>query len=234
VKVFGRNTLIFFVLLLAGCGTRRPRASGEAELVGQWYTVVAGDTVDAIARRYNVPQDDIVELNGLVDPDRLEVGQRLFLYGVEEVVRRLPKKAPDRPDAPAATPGSKDAPSIAWPMNAGVLSSGYGERWGRPHKGIDIAAEEGTPVYAAADGEVVFADASKGGYGNLVILKHSAGWMTIYGHNSRILVDEGDHVRQGAAIAEVGSTGRSTGPHLHFEIRIDSEAVDPMIHLPAR
>jgi murein DD-endopeptidase MepM/ murein hydrolase activator NlpD len=234
VKDFSRNTLIFFVLLLVGCGARRPRPAGDVELVGQWYTVAAGDTVDAIARRYRVPQDDIIELNGLVDPDRLEVGQRLFLYGVEEVVRRLPRDKPDRPSAAGQTAASKQAPSIGWPMNSGVLSSGYGERWGRPHKGIDIAADEGTPVYAAADGEVVFADASKGGYGNLVILKHTAGWMTIYGHNSRILVDEGDHVRQGAAIAEVGSTGRSTGPHLHFEIRIDSEAVDPLIHLPAR
>lgn len=234
MKLLGHNTLIFFVLLLTACGARRPRSTEDAEMVGRWYTVAAGDTVDAIAKRFGVPQDDIVELNGLVDPDRLEVGQRLFLYGVEEVVRRLPRKAAARPEPGEPTPASTDAPSVAWPMTEGVLSSGYGERWGRPHKGIDIAAEEGTPVYAAADGEVVFADASKGGYGNLVILKHRAGWMTIYGHNSRILVDEGDHVRQGAAIAEVGSTGRSTGPHLHFEIRIDSEAVDPMIHLPAR
>lgn len=232
MKELRRNTLIFFVLLLVGCGARRPRGEAEPELIGRWYTVAAGDTVDAISRRFGVPQDDIVELNGLVDPDRLEVGQRLFLYGVEEVVRRLPRK--DTPGGKPARSRPEDAPAIAWPMETGVVSSGYGERWGRPHKGIDIAAPEGRPVLAAAAGEVVHADNSAGGYGNLVILKHSGGWMTVYGHNSRILVDEGETVRQGAAIAEVGSTGRSTGPHLHFEIRVDGEAVDPLIHLPAR
>ena len=189
--------------------------------------------MEAISRRFGVPQDDIVELNGLVDPDRLEVGQRLFLYGIEEVVRRLPRK-PVADPLKAPRTASETPPVVAWPMQSGVVSSGFGERWGRPHKGIDIAASEGTGVFAAADGEVVFADASAGGYGNLVILKHGDGWMTVYGHNSRILVDEGDRVRQGAGIAEVGSTGRSTGPHLHFEIRVDGEAVDPLIHLPAR
>lgn len=229
----GRPTALALSLLVLGCGGERRRgATADAEMVGRWYTVQAGDTVDALSRKFGVPQDDIVELNGLLDPDRLEVGQRLFLYGVEEVVRRLPRKSVSKEDRPSAT--AEAPPPLAWPMQKGVLSSGYGERWGRPHRGIDIAADEGTPVYAAAAGEVVFADASKGGYGNLVILKHKGGWMTVYGHNSRILVDEGDRVGQGAPIAEVGSTGRSTGPHLHFEVRRDAEAVDPLIHLPAR
>lgn len=217
-------------MLGCGCGAR-PDSRPPDELVGRWYVVAAGDTVSAIASRYGVAQDDIIELNGLVDPDRLEVGQRLFLYGVEEVVRRLPKKS-GGPTPPKS--GGAELPALAWPMTEGVVSSGFGERWGRPHKGIDIAAPEGTPIYAAADGEVVFAEASDGGYGKLVIIEHSGGCLTVYAHNSRILVDEGQTVRQGAPIAEVGSTGRSTGPHLHFEIRIDANAVDPLIHLPAR
>jgi murein DD-endopeptidase MepM/ murein hydrolase activator NlpD len=218
-------------MLGCGCGAR-PDSRAPDELVGRWYVVAAGDTVSAIASRHGVAQDDIIELNGLVDPDHLEVGQRLFLYGVEEVVRRLPKKS----GAPTIPPksGGSELPALAWPMTEGVVSSGFGERWGRPHKGIDIAAPEGTPIYAAADGEVVFAEASDGGYGKLVIIEHPGGCLTVYAHNSRILVDEGQTVRQGAPIAEVGSTGRSTGPHLHFEIRIDANAVDPLIHLPAR
>jgi len=218
-------------MLASGCGARPERRPSD-ELVGRWYTVVAGDTVSAIASRSGVAQDDIVELNGLADPDRLEVGQRLFLYGVEEVVRRLPKKGA----ASEVKPRTERAllPALAWPMTEGVVSSGFGERWGRPHKGIDIAAPEGTPIHAAADGEVVFAENSDGGYGKLVILEHTGGCLTVYAHNSRILVDEGQTVRQGAPIAEVGSTGRSTGPHLHFEIRIDASAIDPLIHLPAR
>jgi murein DD-endopeptidase MepM/ murein hydrolase activator NlpD len=214
---------------LLGCGGARPVERSSDEYVGRWYVVEAGDTVTGISERFDVPLDDIVELNGLVDPDRLEVGQRLFLYGVEEVVRRLPRKA-----KPPVSRPTEDLPAFAWPMNEGIVSSGFGERWGRPHKGIDIAAAEGTPIYAAADGEVVFAEVSDGGYGKLVILEHRGKCLTVYAHNSRILVDEGQTVRQGAPIAEVGSTGRSTGPHLHFEIRIDAEAVDPLIHLPAR
>lgn len=220
-------------LLLLACGARSARVASE-ELIGRWYTVEAGDTVSGLSARFGVPQDDIIELNGLVDPDHLEVGQRLFLYGVEEVVRRLPRKAKSPAGPTAAPAASGGLPALAWPMTEGTVSSGFGERWGRPHKGIDIAAPEGTPIFAAADGEVVFAEASEGGYGKLVIIDHAGGCLTVYAHNSRILVDEGQTVRQGAAIAEVGSTGRSTGPHLHFEVRIDANAVDPLIHLPAR
>ncbi|MBD2006462.1 MULTISPECIES: M23 family metallopeptidase, partial [Cyanophyceae] len=97
--------------------------------------------------------------------------------------------------------------------------SGYGRRWGRMHKGIDIAAPIGTPIFAAASGVVVYARWNSGGYGNLVDIQHPDGSLTRYGHNSKLLVVEGQRVEQGEAIALMGSTGRSTGPHLHFEIR---------------
>ena len=227
--------VLSLTLVLMACGARHKRSDPAGdELVGRWYTVVSGDTVAGLSKRFNVPLDDLVELNALVDPDRLEVGQKLFLYGVEEVVRRLPKAKPPKPPQGAESGEHGPEGVIVWPLEVGVVSSGYGARWGRNHKGIDIAAAEGTPVLSAAAGEVVYAERSSGGYGNLVIIKHDGGWITVYGHNSRILVDEGDRVGQGAAIAEVGSTGRSTGPHLHFEIRIEGEAVDPLIHLPAR
>ncbi len=119
-------------------------------------------------------------------------------------------------------------------MRAGTLTSRYGPRGRRIHKGIDIGAKPGTPIYAAAAGTVVYSDDKQRGYGNLVILKHAGGWATVYAHNRRNLVDEGDTVRQGAPIAEVGSTGRSTGPHLHFEVRRRGKAVDPLKQLPKR
>ena len=100
----------------------------------------------------------------------------------------------------------------------GVLTSGYGRRWGRMHKGIDIAAPVGTPIFAAAPGVVVYARWNSGGYGNLIDIQHPDGSLTRYGHNSRLLVVEGQQVNQGEAIALMGSSGRSTGPHLHFEI----------------
>ncbi|NJL83135.1 MAG: peptidoglycan DD-metalloendopeptidase family protein [Chloroflexaceae bacterium] len=119
-----------------------------------------------------------------------------------------------------------------WPAK-GVLTSGYGRRWGRMHKGIDIAAPIGTPIVAAATGEVVTAGWNSGGYGNLVKLKHPDGSVTLYAHNSRILVKRGQKVNQGELVAEMGSTGYSTGPHLHFEIHLTGQgATNPMAFLP--
>ncbi|GAB4301054.1 MAG: hypothetical protein Fur0025_41070 [Oscillatoriaceae cyanobacterium] len=119
-----------------------------------------------------------------------------------------------------------------WPAQ-GALTSGYGWRWGRMHKGIDIAAPIGTPIYAAAPGKVTFAGWNEGGYGNLVEIEHPDGSLTIYAHNNRIVVQEGQEVDQGDQVAEMGSTGFSTGPHLHFEIHPAGQgAVNPMAYLP--
>ena len=121
-----------------------------------------------------------------------------------------------------------------WPAK-GVLTSGFGQRWGRPHKGIDVANGTGTPIYAAADGVVEKAGWNRGGYGNLVDIRHDDGSMTRYGHNSKILVQAGQQVRQGDTIALMGSTGFSTGPHTHFEIHASGKgAVNPVALLPPR
>jgi murein DD-endopeptidase MepM/ murein hydrolase activator NlpD len=122
---------------------------------------------------------------------------------------------------------------FSWPA-AGKLTSRYGRRWGRMHKGIDIAGPIGTPINAAADGTVIAAGWNSGGYGNLVEIKHNDGTTTRYGHNSRLSVAVGQTVRQGQQLAEMGSTGHSTGSHLHFEIRPSGgHAVNPIAHLPA-
>lgn len=119
-----------------------------------------------------------------------------------------------------------------WPA-AGTLSSGYGWRRGKMHQGIDIAAPIGTPIMAAASGDVIFAGWNSGGYGNLVQLRHPDGSVTFYAHNNRLLVSNGQKVKQGQLIAEMGSTGRSTGPHLHFEIRPNgTTAINPIARLP--
>lgn len=121
-----------------------------------------------------------------------------------------------------------------WPAQ-GTLTSGYGWRWGRMHQGIDIAGPIGTPIMAAASGEVISAGWNSGGYGNLVKLKHPDGSVTLYAHNNKILVSNGQQVEQGQLIAEMGSTGFSTGPHLHFEIRPNGEtAVNPIAFLPSK
>ncbi|MCT7952537.1 M23 family metallopeptidase [Ancylothrix sp. C2] len=129
------------------------------------------------------------------------------------------------PDAPPAK-------GFIWPAS-GVLTSGYGMRWGRMHRGIDIAAPIGTPIFAAASGVVTYAGWNKGGYGNLVEIRHPDGSITRYAHNNRILVRKGQQVEQSQQIAEMGSTGFSTGPHSHFEIHSPGRgAVDPIAFLP--
>ncbi|MCP6757882.1 MAG: peptidoglycan DD-metalloendopeptidase family protein [Fischerella sp. CENA71] len=127
------------------------------------------------------------------------------------------------------TPTSK---GYIWPAK-GVLTSGYGWRWGRMHKGIDIANGTGTPIYASSGGVVEKAGWNNGGYGNVVDIRHSDGSLTRYGHNSKVLVRVGQQVNQGEMIAEMGSTGFSTGPHSHFEIHPSGKgAVNPMAFLP--
>ncbi len=123
--------------------------------------------------------------------------------------------------------------SFMWPTK-GVLTSGFGMRWGRMHKGIDIAAPVGTPVMAAASGVVVYARWNSGGYGNLVDIQHPDGSLTRYAHNHRILVREGEQVEQGQQISLMGSTGFSTGPHCHFEVHPPGKgAVNPIAYLPS-
>ncbi len=118
-----------------------------------------------------------------------------------------------------------------WPAK-GTLTSGYGWRWGRLHKGIDIAGPIGTPILAAAPGEVIFAGWNSGGYGKLIKIEHPDSSVTLYAHNNKIMVTKGQKIRQGQQIAEMGSTGFSTGPHLHFEIRANgNSAVNPMAFL---
>ena len=108
-----------------------------------------------------------------------------------------------------------------------MLYGRYGVREGRRHDGIDLAAPEGTPVAAAAAGTVIYAG-EQAGYGALVILRHEGGLVTVYAHNSRLLVKEGDRVARGEPIARVGETGRTTGPHLHFEVRVGTQPRDPL------
>ena len=119
------------------------------------------------------------------------------------------------------------APDDTWVRpTAGGVSSGFGPRWGTRHEGMDIAAGSGTAVRAATDG-VVKKASWYGGYGNAVIIDHGGGVKTLYGHNSALNVKPGDRVQAGQVIAKVGSTGDSTGPHLHFEVIMNGKKVDP-------
>jgi len=136
--------------------------------------------------------------------------------------------------ASASSPANGSAPppsngQLGWPV-VGPVTSGFGIRWGRMHEGIDIGVGSGTPVHAAAAGTVVYAGWMSG-YGNIVVLDHGNGLSTAYAHNTSLIVGLGARVGKGFVIALSGSTGHSTGPHVHFEVRVNGAPVDPLGYL---
>ena len=184
---------------------------------GVVHTVQAGETLWEISRIYGVSVAAIQEANGLESADRLLPSTRLFIPGVSgPVLERL-------------VVGGRLQRAFSWPARDRI-SSRFGWRWGRLHEGIDIAVPAGTPVRAAAPGRVVFAGWG-GGYGYLVSIDHGSGVVTRYAHNSRLAVRVGQRVARGQIIAYSGSTGNSTGPHVHFEIRFRGRPVDPLRYL---
>jgi murein DD-endopeptidase MepM/ murein hydrolase activator NlpD len=133
---------------------------------------------------------------------------------------------------PLTTVPEQYAGSMRWPLDAYIVSSEYGERWGKIHKGMDMAAHVGEPVYAIADGEVIYAGDGLRGYGNVVILRHDRKTTSLYAHNSELKVKQCDQVTKGTLVALLGNTGHSTGPHVHFEIRDGDVALNPRNVLP--
>jgi murein DD-endopeptidase MepM/ murein hydrolase activator NlpD len=195
---------------------------------GQWYVVAPGETLDLIARRAGVPAEDILELNGFESAALVKPGALLF------VMTAAAPEPTTAPPAAAAVTDSGSPPALRWPLTTihVLIGSPFGARWGKPHEGIDLPAPVGTPVFAAADGRVVYAGAGIRGYGNLIVLKHAGDLLTAYAHNSVLLVSQGQSVRSGDRIALVGQSGHATGPHLHFEVRRGQIPRDPMSYLP--
>lgn len=226
----------------AGLGRAGPLQTRhvEPELVSATHTVAAGETLYRIAKTYGLTVENLMAANGLDDASKLAVGQEL----------RVPGAASARPaaafDAPEPTPpqravapqakgpmapvkvGRRDGP-LSWPLR-GVLYARFGRKGNEAHDGIDLAAPAGTPVKTAAPGTVLFAGEQKG-YGLIVIVEHAAQLVTLYAHNRDVRVKGGQAVREGQVIATVGDSGRTSGPHLHFEVRREGVPVDPLEHL---
>lgn len=207
-----------------------------------------GDTLMTLAQRYGLTLADLLRLNPELETSRLVVGSlvRVAPSPVGAASRTRSTIAikptgsggvswPDTPDYGPERPGGfRSSSTWIWPTK-GVFTSGYGWRWGRMHKGIDVANNVGTPIVAAASGRITYAGWHDGGYGYLVEITHDDGSTSLYAHNSRILVRMGDTVEQGQTISQMGSTGRSTGPHLHFEIHSPGRgAINPLQVLPPR
>lgn len=215
---------------------------GEGKAGERIHVVRPGETLYRIALLHAVDPDELADLNQIADPRRLGAGRELVLPPAKgRRVASLAGAAAGRkaaPAAPAKRPppapprvdaGPKPDRSLSWPVE-GVLFGRFGLRNGSPHDGVDLAAPEGTPIRAAADGAVLYAGVQRG-YGNLVILRHEGGLITIYAHNQKNLVRDGDRVRVGEEIALVGRTGRASGPHCHFEVRQGTKPRDPLLFL---
>ncbi|MEO1251224.1 MAG: peptidoglycan DD-metalloendopeptidase family protein [Pseudomonadota bacterium] len=217
-----------------------------------YYRVRQGDTLYSVSRATGVSTAVLAQANGLTPPYVISPGQELLAPGAtaSDPVRMAtnqpasaPARAPTQNAAAPATASPSDvaeltrqvsfAPSardalFAWPVRGAIISNyGIGEL-GRRNDGINIAAPAGTPVRAAADGEVVYRGSELDGFGNLLLVKHTDGFVTAYAHNDGMLVKKGDVVRKGQVIAKVGQTGAVETPQLHFEIRQKLKSVDPI------
>jgi murein DD-endopeptidase MepM/ murein hydrolase activator NlpD len=195
---------------------------------GIYYTVQQGDTVDKLAKTYQTSVDKIVtfEFNELEEPYTLTPGQQIMLPdGRKKVVpsNYYPMTRVGR--APAGAPTGSGR--FAWPTQ-GLLT----QRYWSGHLGIDVANRRGTPIRAADDGYVVMAGRDTWGYGNQVVIDHGNGYLTRYAHLNRIDVKAGQSVKKNQQIGTMGSTGRSTGPHLHFEIIYGQVRRNPLGFLP--
>ncbi|MBF8280685.1 MAG: peptidase M23 family protein [Candidatus Magasanikbacteria bacterium] len=193
------------------------------------YAVKKGDTLAKIAKNFSADPERIVEFNRLSDQKDIVIGEKLVIPG--GIAPTLP--SPIRPAPPpvgfrniAAPPSSAQARAAGfiWPTTGRVITQYFR---GRRHTGIDIDGDYSSPIYATIDGVVEFAGWNKGGYGLMILIDHGNGIKSRYAHNSRLFAQKGDYVSKGQTIAMVGTTGRSTGTHLHFEIIENGKYVNP-------
>lgn len=180
---------------------------------GILYKIGPGQDIDSIANNFNIESSIIKSSNNVKRGEKVSTGRLLLIPGV-------------KPEF-----GYKDRleKMLIAPVNARI-SSYYGRRWGRMHEGVDYAINIGTLIRAAGSGRVVFSGWA-GGYGKTVIIEHRKGLRTLYAHNSSLLVRVGEFVERNEVISKSGNTGNSTGPHLHFEVQINSRAVNPLNYL---
>ena len=213
----------------------------RGSLMGTSYAVRKGDTLFSIAFRAGIDFRALALINHVPEPYTIYPGQRLRLTAPATVAPARRQTAPSTPTTTGAKPlpgtrpgipkplsASARVPTFSWPARGAVVRG-----FGRGNKGLDIGGDVGDPVYAAADGVVVYAGNGLRGYGNLLIVKHGELFLSAYGHNERLLVREGDRIKARQQIAEIGTDGAGQA-RLHFEVRREGTPVDPLAWLPAK
>ncbi len=243
---------VFCLIALAACSAhetpRAPIINGWHEPISKQgvYRVRPGDTLYAIAWRYGLDYTDIARINHLQAPYKLEIGQSLYLVSPGRQSTQTTQKqvvieppVPQKKTMPAKPVKETEAKPVSakttspfeweWPA-AGKVVQGFDGK-GSQNKGIDIVNRMGTPIKAAASGQVVYSGSGLPGYGYLIIIKHSDAYLSAYAHNSTVLVKEGQRVKAGEVIARMGNTGADK-VMLHFEIRKQGKPIDPEGVLP--
>ncbi|MBU3640630.1 peptidoglycan DD-metalloendopeptidase family protein [Polynucleobacter sp. Fuers-14] len=247
LKLFLAALMSSSLMLMVGCSTPRTKPASVTDRSGGstepappgYYRVKKGDTLARIALDHGQAPRDVVQWNKTANPsfnpNVIEVGDLIMVKapaGTKPAKVAEKKPAADKADSVASTPESAKNEVVAepgirlsWPAKGKVTGE-----FSEANKGIDIAGKVGEPVLAASDGKVVYAGNSLRGYGNLVIIKHDNTYLTAYAHNSKLLVKEGDTVRKGQKIAEMGDTD-TTAAKLHFELRVNGKPVNPTPYL---
>lgn len=246
-KLFAILPVFFFI----SCAGVQPR----------YHTVRSGDTFESIAKRYSISVDDLKDKNETLATNGLKAGKKVYVpferspawNQVDDAIEKaeieeksgvapLEKRGPMPSDDVSSVLPSRHEKNtkellggmkFRWPVD-GSVSSRFGMRKGSPHEGIDIAAVRGTPVRSSRAGHVIYSGSDISGYGNMVIVRHNDAFATVYAHLSRSTVKKGQFVSRSQMVGKVGSTGHSSGPHLHFEIRNGRLPVDPLDYLPGQ
>lgn len=194
---------------------------------GLVYKVKKNDTLESIAKKYQSDINDILETNKLTSANNLQINQDLLLPGGIKPNTYVPVTrsitSAFKPAPAASTGGGK----LLWPTNSSRITQYYGWR----HSGLDIGNKAGQPIYSSEAGKVETAGWNRGGYGYYVIINHGNGLKTLYAHASKLYVEKGESVSRGDVIAAIGSTGWSTGPHIHYEVRVNGTRVNPLDYI---
>lgn len=192
------------------------------------HKVVKGETLAQIAKKYKVEADQILEFNKIASADDILIGEQIMIPGGQKpyvaptyTFRNLYQPAPSGPKVVATG-------KMFWPTNCHRITQYF--RWG--HSALDIACSSGQPIYAADSGQIIEAQSGwNGGYGNVIMIDHGSSIQTVYGHLSKFYVKVGESVEKGQMIGAMGSTGRSTGPHIHFEVRVSGARKNPLYYV---
>ena len=229
------SLLLALCLFLLTCGTP----------YGIYHRVRPGENLFRICKTYGVTLQEVAELNNITDAGQIKAGQKIFIPGAnDQLTVILPEAAPEKEKEENVEVTSIPKKEIEkpdkirlqkelfeWPVRGNVTSN-FGFRGGKNHDGVDIGAKEGTQIKAAAAGKVIFSSDEIRSYGNLIIIKHEGRFSTVYAHNRKNLVKEGDLVEKGQVVAEVGDTGRASSARLHFEVRDGKKPRNPIFFLP--